>query len=414
MLIVVMGLFLITPFLKTRKSQIVILSILVGFIAIVLIFPSSILMDINVPILNSSISDITLSFVGKNTHYQNLIEFDASVEANLLTMVTRIVKGVIVLVVLGLTLLISSLVLCIVSLCKKKEKKFKVCLSTLVLAILSFVMLLSPVYSISTLYTTVNRNLGKKNSTLIETYPEYKEYEKIFSLLDGVSEAIDFELGIFDALGYPLDALSLGSYSSLNSDLASVDKHLGMLKTSGITVIYTDENFDFYNINKKTFDFDKIIELINAVEDSELYSDMAMNYVNRILKSVEEKIETSSNKGDFNLQLTKEEFEKEYKGLLELLEFVVKYDLVKSLKNITVSSLAELVLKLTNDGLKIPAFNLIIVNKIKNYMGYNTNLAAALYTCSKLYDALNIWLSEYKETNFYTTSYEFLQARGVI
>ena len=100
-------------------------------------------------------------------------------------------------------------------------------------------MLLSPVYSISTLYTTVNRNLGKKNSTLIETYPEYKEYEKIFGLLDGVSDAIDFELGIFDALGYPLDALSLGSYSSLNSDLASVDKHLGMLKTSGITVIYT-------------------------------------------------------------------------------------------------------------------------------------------------------------------------------
>lgn len=415
MLIVILGLFLIAPFLKTRKSQIIIATILVVFIVLVLVFPNSILMDIKFPILNSSIYDITIDFASKSGHYGHLIEFDQGVEENTLNVVTNIIKAIMILVVLGLTLLISTLVLFITSLAKKNGKKAKVCFSTLGLIVLSFVMLLSPVYTTVNIYTSINRSMGKKNSSLLESYPQYEKYEKILKVLDTISDKVDVDLAIFDLFNYPVDALSLGGSYYLKHDMDSVDSYLLKLKNSGITIIYTDENFDFYNTKKDTFDFDKIIGLMTDVGTSKIYNDISRNYTNQILRTLEKELAVEVGKGELDLEFSKEEYASQYKDLMKLLEFVVEYDLVDRIKNISVASVLDLVAEINFKVVDMPDFSkLSVVNKIKSYLGYNTNLAAALYTCSRLYDSMNVWLAEYKQSEFYNVSYSFLQWRGIL
>lgn len=421
-LLLVLGLFVLIPYVKKRKAQIIIVISLIVFCAIVLLFPKQWFINIPLPIINDSLSGFTIDFLSKSKHYGELIKFDAIVEENILSYVTLIVKGVICLIVVGLTILISSLTLLIISFVKKRGKNVKKIFATLVLFISSCAILISPLYSVAILYDSMNKNLGNKNQTILETYPGYKEYEKVLSFLDSLDGALsvisDYEA--FDLLKTPLNAMSLGAYHKLNNDLENIDALLNKLKYSGATVIYSDDTFDFKETKKDTFDFDALIELVDDVNNSNVYSNVSRTFTNQILKSLSEVIEKDVNKGKLSLELSEEDFLNQYKDILKLLQFVVDSNLLDAVNNSTLANLINVATSVFRDNLTIPNFfKSEIVLKIKSYMGNGDKgdlytIEAALYTTSKLCEAMNLWLDTFKETEFYSSTSEFLVGRGII
>jgi hypothetical protein len=321
---------------------------------------------------------------------------------------------------MSLTFIFSTLVLFIISLIKKNSKPKRMILSSFGVLITSSCILFSSLHSTINLYNVVNVTASKKGLSLQESYEGFKEDEALFDLLEDASILLDGEFAIFDTLKYPAVVVSLGKYAQFEQDILNINQHLSTIKQSGILNIYTDDNFDFYNVNKDTFKFSKIEATLTNIKQSQIYGDVPRIIVNQILKKLEDTIKEDKQIEEVSLQFSKADFDSQYKDLLQIAEIAIKYDLINKVKNLNTEEIGDLiknvhVMEALKDALTmIQYIKFPIVEKLKHYLGDVNLVVAVFYLCDRLFDAMNDWLVEFKQTEFFAQTKEFLKGKALI
>ena len=411
-LVVTLLIFAFTPFVKPKVRKVI--SIVIGLFLIVMVFvPSSILSDISLPFINSSISEFTKQFLLKNEMFTDILGFDPTIDDKITSLILGVVKMCFVYIFLAAILFVSNLILYLIHLITSRKKMIRASLSFIFIFIMSISFVMIPVYSIVNINYSLNTVLTK-NKSFVETYPEYGEYEEVFSILDKGNGLIESELDLSEVFIVCAGLYSENSYNDLIGELNSIDSITYLAKRSGVYILYTDKEFDFSKTKKDTFDFETIKLIISNVLKSKIYDDMARLYTNQILAKLEEELYKKENKSSkLELEMNEEKFKEEYVGLIDLLKFVADYDLANRLSSFNFSHMANLVSELDSDALNTLA-NLStypLINKIKDYLQTTTTIAS-IYTCLVLYDALNTWYEEYKTTDLYLSIEQFLLIKG--
>jgi len=430
LIVMVLGtlvLFAFIPFLKNHFQKYYAGGILV-FLIIMFFIPGSWICSIPLPILNDSVNDFCVNIFSEIKLYNDVVVFDSTLQGNLLHLVQGIVKMCFVFITLSLVLFFTSLVLYIIHLCKPNKKIFKTTSGLLVILIMCFVYTYVPIYSALNLHQKANETLSSANSNLYETYPEYSKYSKEIDYLNRVSDKIVIgDVVIFDYLTDLTTLFSGNAYNDIIKELTMLEVVLRYMGESGIGQLYTNKNFDFRYTTKDTFDFNKMKELINLGLNSKIYNNIPVVYTNNILSEFEEVISNDANKEEkINLQVNAEELKSQYKDVIVMLEFVVEYDLIDQVQKLydpsfsELSDIASLILKVISEKGITGSLSLMsdimyspLIQKIHEYMGFKTLVETSLYTCLKLYVAMNNWLAEYRTTDLYEVADTFLRMKGV-
>lgn len=434
LILVILIIFMITPFLENNFQKYMTAGIIV-FLFVMAFVPGEIFCDIPLPIVNDTINGFVNTFLNETKLYQDIVAFDPTITGKILPMVAGVVKMCVVFVLLASVLLITTLVLYIIHLCKcikkdKKERKLlKVTSGFIFTMIMSMLILCIPVYSILDLNRNLSSGLAKEDATLMEVHQEYKKYEKIFNVLDKGSEKLPVKDSFINKVIYTLTPLySNNKYNELVNELNSLNEVMELLKKTGIEILYTDKEFDFTNTTKDTFNYNEIKSLIAKVLESKVYADMSRQYMNAILLEFENIITEDREKEErLLLRMTEEKFRQEYKGIINMLKLVADYDLVKEAKKIDknmswneIKDVGSTLVQIAKDKGLVEGIDLIdeicnmpIVIKVKEYTGQNV-IEAAVYTCVRIYSAMNAWLENYRQTDLYNTADAFLRIKGVI
>jgi len=407
--------FLYIPFYN--KKYIKVFVIVIMFFSIAMIFvPNNIIGKI--PFIGGNVENFIHDFLNMTQQFKDINELSPSIEVNVIKLIEKIIKLFTIFIIDGFAILVSIIVLLISHIVKKKGKTWKIIPSAFLTSCLCFVMILTPLYSIFNINKKMNDNLTA-NGKFYETYPEYKKYKVIFDLLNkGSSVITEDNQNILDKTYYLSSLFSSGADERIARDLSAITPLLNQLEDSGITIIYTDENFDFSQTTKTTFDFKEITSLISNVLKTEIFEDVARGFTNQILAVFEECIkEDTKTTEEVSLTLSSREFKEQYVGIIKMLNFVVKFDLIDKVQNLSFTKLVNIVKDLKLTGMTTLLTEIVahpLVTKIKYYTNELTGIQAAIYACIKLYDVLNAWLSEYRNTSLYNTSKTFLELRGII
>ena len=280
---------------------------------------------------------------------------------------------------------------------------------------------MSPVCTLVHINDTLNNTVTIKGKTLAESYPNYqKKYGGLLSLLN----IIDLPENVSDIFVDPANLISGGRLEDFDKEMYNIDKLLSKLDEAGITVIYTDPEYDFTNATKDSLNFTILGELIGECITSKIYDGLPLVFTNQILGVFEQKIKEDTGKTELeqSLIMTQEELNQQYLQLMDMLDFVLRYDMAKRASNLDLLKFGELVTHLTLNGgmpdaLKIMQYPL--VKKIADDADTQTILPAieiggALYACGRLYDVLNDWLESYRSTEEYKIVAKYLEMREII
>lgn len=419
-LLITLMTFILIPFYKKNIKKYFALGLLI-FSLIMFFVPESLIGKF--PFIGGNVEKFIHDFLNSTKQFKDINGLSPSIESNLIYLIEKTIKMCVIFIVDGLVILLSSILFFIVHIVKKKKNYAGLTFSTILTVMLCFVMILAPLYSIFNINKKMNENLAS-DGALYKSYPEYEKYKEIFDFLNKGSSMINEKNEkILDNTYYLTYFFSNGADRRIVDDLSSVKPLLNQLKDSGLTIIYTDKDFDFSETTETTFDFDEMNSLIANVLKTEIFNDVARGFANQILALFEEQLKVDSETtDDIMLTLSPEEFRKQYKGIVKMLKFVVDYDLADRVQNMNISTLLSIIKDLKVDGLITLLTEIVrypLVQKIKQYMdqkyGLNpTGLDAAIYACVRLYDVLNTWLKEYRTTSLYNTSEEFLRLGGII
>lgn len=434
LILFILIIFMVTPFLENNFQKYLTAGIIVFLLAMAFV-PGEIFCNIPLPIINDTINGFVNTFLNETKLYQDIVAFDPTITGKITPMVAGIVKMCVVFTLLAAVLLITTLVLYIIHLCKsikknKKERKLlRVTSGFIFTMIMSMLILCIPVYSVLDLNRNLSLGLATEDAKLMEVHQEYKKYEKIFNVLDKGSEKLPSKNSFINKVVYTLTPLySNNNYNELINELNSLNEVMEIIKKTGIGILYTDKEFDFTDTTKETFNYDEIKNLIAKVLDSKVYADMSRQYMNAILLEFENIITEDRGKEErLFLRLTEEKFRQEYKGIINMLKLVADYDLVKEAKKISknmswneVKDVGVTLYNIAKDKGIIGGLDLIdeictmpIVVKVKEYTGLDI-VHAAVYTCVRIYSAMNAWLENYRQTDLYNTADTFLRIKGVI
>ena len=186
-------------------------------------------------------------------------------------MIQNIIKSSIVFFVEGIVFFFSSIVLWIVYLAKKgNKKKVRASFASFGCFVLSLVFLLVPVYSIANIYGSLDNAMKTEGKPFYEEYPEYEAYTPIFKALETLAPYTQEGIVISDLPLWISDSYSFGDTSKMSSELSQVDNLMYHFKKSGIAIIY-DDNFDFAKTKKTTFDFQELEILMKLCLETELF-----------------------------------------------------------------------------------------------------------------------------------------------
>ena len=408
--------FLIYLFMpiNTKKTRIIYFSILLVILLAILVIPNDFICNIPILFLGKSINQIISDFCQKSDHLQNLISFTPTVKISLTLLVQNVAQGLIVCVILSLCTFFTSITFLIINIVKKNKIVFSI-ISTIICIIISVSLMFIPVCTVSTLYIDLNENTAKKSEKLYQTYANFDDYMPIFNILDNMSDGVG-KLGISSTFNFIGNAFNFYSSQKISNDLRKIDSLLNQLKTSGITIIYTDPSFHFNQTKKTTFNFKELKSLILNNLNTNIYYDISRSYTNKILRYFEQKIQQDKGISEINLQLTQKEFVEQYPEIIDLLKFVVDNNLVNKLNDFNIGSVFSIIGTLGISGLNTIATlsKYKIVIKIQEYLNFSTTQEAGIYTCMILYKCLDAWLDDYRLSEMHDTSMLFLEARDII
>lgn len=414
------ALLLLIPF-KNKKAQKIITIIGIAFALVMLVLPASVICDFNIPFINKSGYQIIEEFLNTSAQFKDVNALAPGYYETMVVMIENVIKSAVVFFVEGLVLFFSSIVLWIVYLVKKdkNKKKVRATFASFGCFILSLVFLLVPVYSIANIYGSLDNAMRAEGKPFYEEFPEYRAYTPIFKAIEALVPYASGDIVAAEVPLWVLDSFSYGDASRMSEGLASVDTLMYHFKLSGIPVIY-DNNFDFSQTKKGTFDFEQLELLIKLCLESELFEPVSRGFTNHIMDSFEKTLDKENSVGDLQLDFSKEEFALQYKDIMDMLDFVVDYDLVNLMnldfsKSEAIGKLKDVAKILASDTSRIlKIIDYPFIQKAKQYVGKSTNIETAIYVCVKLYDAMNDWLEFYRTTSLYKTSYRFLTTKGVM
>lgn len=407
--------FFWTPYNLERSRKFFIFIILAICVAIILV-PNDFLFSINIPFVNKSGNEIISSLLNNNQYFSSVSQFDPSIEPVLVGMIQSLAKSCIVLLFIAVIFLITSLVLFIYHLIKYKNRVIESFIGTIVLLVLSAIVALSPVISLVNLNQNLKDGLAKDGKTITETYPTYSQYNDLFNTLS----QYDYRDSIANYLTYTTDLLSFSSYGNITRSLEKIKPMLNEFKQTGISIMFMQDDFDFYNTKSNTFNFDKIESTVYIALSSKIYGSLPVVYANDIAEHLAKELKTRANKSKtLDLSFSKDTLRSQCSDLLNLLRRAIESNLVEKVNNfaqeVTLDNLMDLINSL--DSKTIDLINSLsdypIIRKIHNYLGTQTYVGAGIFTIISLYPALNNWLDEFKTTSMFTTSKDFMIMQGV-
>jgi len=407
--------FFWTPYNLEKSRKIYIFIILAICVAIILV-PNDFLFNLNIPFVNKSGNEIISTLLSNNQYFSSVSLFDPSIEPVLVAMIQNLVKSCFVLILLAVIFLLSSIILFIYHLIKYRSRVIEAILGTIVLIFLSAVVALSPVVSLINLNQELKDGLAKDGQTITETYPSYAQYT---DLLDTMYQ-YDYRDSFMNYLTYPTDLLSFNSYGNITRSLQKIKPMLNELKQTGISIMFMQDDFDFYDTKSDTFNFDKIESTAYIALSSKIYGSMPVVYANDIAEQLAKELKARANKSNvLDLSFSKDTLKAQCKDLLNLLRRAIESNLIEKVNNfakeVTLDNIMDLINSL--DSNTIDLINSLsdypIIRKIHSYLGTQTYVGAGIFTIISLYPALNNWLDEFKTTSMFTTAKDFLVMQGV-
>lgn len=413
------AIFFFSPILS-KRLKFILLPIFLGIALIIILLPNSVVADIKVPFTDKSISSVIVDFLHTSQDFTNLVNYDPNVSEQVIDTSTSIVKACAACLVLGFSFFISAVVGYFIRLGQKSKRLLLTSIELLAIMAMSVVFIASPIATVVSINQSLDTAVARENENLRETYPEFAKYEFMFRLVE-LGDFMTENDDVGNILLSPVKAFSFADLDTLNNDLNKIDSLLGLFKETGLTTLYTDPDFDFSETTEETFNFDKLIAIVDETLDTKLLNNLARSFTNDILghfeKILQEPSGTEELKENPSLKLSEQEFRDQYVQIFKLMEQVVKYDLVEHATHMDTDSVIELIEKMDPDGfidLLIGIRDNPIVKKIDNYLGTDNELTAGIYTCIRMYDAMNSWLNEFRTTDFYRTAEIFLINKGVL
>ena len=396
------------------------LPIIIGVAVVIILIPNSTFSAINVPIFNNTVAGIVEEFLHTTPDFTNLVEYDPNVSAQVIDIATSIVKACVASVFLGVAFILTTIVGYVVRMCKANKKVVFASLELIAVVLMSSLFIVSPIATVVSINNSLNAAVAKDNETLVESYPEFSKFELMFKIVEMGGFLTQNET-VENVLLSPVMTLSFADLNELKSDLAKVDELMVAFKESGLTILYTNKDFDFSTTVVGTFNFEVLKGLIANTLETSMFNDLARSFTNDILGHFETILQPPSNvEGDIEkptLKLSKEEFKSQYAQIMDLMELVVKYDLVEHATNMDTDSVIELINKMDPTefiDLLVAIRDNPIVTKIDTYLNTDNELTAGIYTCIRLYDSMNSWLDAFRTTDFYKTAEVFLTNQGVL
>ena len=142
-------------------------------------------------------------------------------------------KSSIVFFVEGIVFFFSSIVLWIVYIAKKgNKKKVRASFASFGCFVLSLVFLLVPVYSIANIYGSLDNAMKTEGKPFYEEYPEYEAYTPIFKALETLAPYTQEGIVISDLPLWISDAYSFGDTSKMSKELSQVDNLMYQAQTA--------------------------------------------------------------------------------------------------------------------------------------------------------------------------------------
>lgn len=417
LIVALLAIFFFGP-IYSKRFKFIILPIFLAITVVLILIPNNVFADIKVPILNKSISGVVNEFLHTSPDFTNLVEYDPNISENVAVISASIVKASVASIFFGASLLITIAIGFFIKLGKKNGKVLLSTMQMLVVVILSAVFIVSPLATVVSINQGLDKSVARENENFRDTYPEFEKYELMFKLV----EVFDFMTAndtVGNVLLAPVNTLSFTNLNKLTSDFGEVDDMLVLFREGGLNILYTDPDFDFSETVEGTFNFTKLKELVGKTLKTSILDNLARSFTNDILGHFENILQPPtgvSAEGKPTLKLTEEEFKTQYVEILDLMEQVVKYDLVEHATNMNTDSVIDLINKMEPDAfinLLAAIGNNPMVKKIDDYLKTDNELTAGIYTCIRMYDAMNSWLNDFRETEFYRTAEEFLTNKGV-
>lgn len=412
-------LLFLTPYINIRKQKYFLIAF-IAIVAILVLLPKTKLYTIRLPIINNSLNGYIMDFLNASVLFSGLTTIDPAIQSNLLTFIAPIISACVILIGVAIVAVVLSFVLFIMHLVQRRNKTFS-CVVGLLLTIASAgAVVMAPVCSLVHINNTLNQTVTIKGKTLTESYPLYAEkYGTLLSLLNGIK--------IPDTISNPLvesvNILSRKKLDKLDTELNNVDALLTTLRDCGVTQIYTNPTFQFRNANTSTFNFDMLGKLITECHKSEIYDGLPRVFTNQILVHFENRIKSDTRKSVLEqpLEFNEADFHNQYLQLMDMLSFVVKYNLQHISENVGVSDVVSAGFSVvggggTSDALRIMEYPLVqkIADNADTSSIMGIEISGALYACGRLYGVLDSWLSAYRSTPEYQVVIRYLNMRNII
>lgn len=412
LLVLIHVVFGLVPFIDKRK-QMYVLIVTIMITLLMILVPPNWLWNIRLPIINNTIDGFAIEFMSATGMYSDVLKLIPTIEVEVLEVVRAVVRGLIACIVLSLMYLITVLVMYIIHITKIKTKIALNSVGFACVVIGCVLMIISPFSYINAVKMMVNDNIARKGETLSETY-SYNNYDEFIQLIDGLS----FNSPVPGITSGFMDLFTFNKINVLETELYEIDSYLLKFKDTGATIIYTDKNFKFRQATRYTFNFDAFKELIVDTLNSRWYQDVGLIYANQIMDSLEERVafDIGTTKSNVNLEFTESEFREQYDDLMDMLHFAIENDLSNKASNLSFSNLKQFLKNFSNGDL-LNASNISkspIISKMSHYVEFDNDNEVMIYGCVRLYDAIDDWLLEYKQTSLYTTIMRFLSFRDII
>ena len=432
------GLYMLIPF-KKKKGQLIVTIIGVAIAVIMIFIPASFICSIEIPFFEMDANEIITKVLYSSEEYEILAKSVNEFEPGVMELAQAVVKSSVVFVIEGIYLMFASLITTIVYLAKKKKKDQKkrvvrALFTNLGCFVLSVAFLFVPLYTVSKIYVNLNTALGIEKDTLYNKYEGFKKYAPIIDLIDTVSVVADTDFMIADIPLWAADSFSLGAASQLTGDLNSVDLVIYHFEEAGIQVVF-NKSFSFLNTTPSTFDFNEMNIVVGLALASEVYDDVALTFLNDILTYVENIIKANTGKTNVNLQYTLDEFKAQYTQIIDILNFVMEFDLLNRLdsyfnsgaslksKLADILDVAEDIVANTNNRHRVLALlDYPLVKKVLSYYVEDDmslsdlvdKLVQGIRTCLDVFAALDKWKDNFETTEMYTIALKFMKDKGVV
>ena len=432
------GLYMLIPF-KKKKNQLIVTIVGVAIAVIMIFIPASFICSIELPFFSMNANEIITKVLYSSEEYEILAKSVGEFEPGIMKLAQAVVKSSVVFVIEGIYLMFASFITTMIYLFKKKKKDQKkrvggALFANLGCLVLSLSFLFVPLYTVSKIYVNLNTALGIGKDSLYNKYEGFKKYAPIIDLIDTVSVVADTDFMIADIPLWAADSFSLGAASQLTEDLNSVDLVIYHFEEAGIQVVF-NKGFSFLNTTPETFDFNEMNSVVGLALVSEVYDDVALMFLNDILTYVENIIKVNTGKSNVNLQYTLDEFKAQYTQIIDILNFVMEFDLLNRLDSYfslsgslsdkikDIASVAQTIIGDTKNRhralalLDYPLVKKVISYYVEEDMGLldvAEKLIQAIRTCLDIFSALDQWKDKFETTEMYDIALKFMKDKGVV